>query len=128
MFNYIIIAIGLAFAAVVQPGPFQTFLISQSLMNGWQKTIRLVFAPIITDIPVIIMVLVVLSNIPPFILQILQCLGGVLLIYIAYRAYLSWRTFDANNLSTKPNQQSFVKALIVNFFNPNPYLAWSLVL
>jgi len=128
MLHYLIIGIGLAFAAVVQPGPFQAFLLSQSLMNGWRKTIPLVFAPIITDGPIITIVLLALTNVPNYVLQLLQCAGGVLLIYLAYGAYRTWKTFDLNKQQEASSQQNVFKAVLVNFFNPAPYLGWSLVM
>jgi len=94
MINYFIFGISYAFACVVQPGPFQAFLFSQSLTNGWRKTIPLVFAPLISDLPVIILVLLVLTSVPHEVLRILQCFGGVFLLYLAYNAYKAWRTFN----------------------------------
>jgi threonine/homoserine/homoserine lactone efflux protein len=128
MLNYLIIGIGLAFASVVQPGPFQAFLLTQSLMNGWRKTIPLVFAPLITDGPIIVLVLFALTKIPNYVLQMLQCAGGVLLLYLAYGAYKTWRTFDLNKQLTISSERNVFKAVLVNFFNPAPYLGWTLIM
>ena len=97
MINYFIFGISYAFACVVQPGPFQVFLISQSLTNGWRKTIPLVFAPLVSDLPIIILVLLVLTNVPHEVLLILQCFGGVFLLYLAFNAYKTWRIFNQND-------------------------------
>ena len=35
MLSYLIFGITYAFAAAVQPGPFQTYIISQTLNRGW---------------------------------------------------------------------------------------------
>lgn len=128
MINYIIFAIGYAFVCVVQPGPFQAFLLSQSLTNGWRKTFPLVFAPLFSDVPVIILVIFILKNLPHELLLILQCIGGVFLLYLAFNAYQAWRTFNSNKNQDVPAQKSFFKAVLVNLFNPNPYLGWSLVM
>ena len=37
MWLYIVQGIGYGFAAAVQPGPFQTYLISQALLKGWKR-------------------------------------------------------------------------------------------
>jgi threonine/homoserine/homoserine lactone efflux protein len=112
----------------VQPGPFQAFLFSQSLTNGWRKTIPLVFAPLISDLPIIILVLLVLTNVPQEVLSTLQCFGGLFLLYLAFNAYKSWRTFNQIDKQDVSNQRNLFKAVIVNLFNPNPYLGWSLVM
>jgi len=128
MVNYLIFGITYAFACVVQPGPFQAFLFSQSITNGWRKTLPLVFAPLISDLPVIILVLLVLTNMPGDVLRIIQCFGGVFLLYLAYGAYKTWRKYDLTvNLDVHPRQNIF-KAVLINLLNPNPYLGWSLVM
>ena len=128
MINYFIFGLTYSFACVVQPGPFQAFLFSQSLTNGWRKTIPLVFAPLLSDLPVIVLVLLVLTNVPKEVLMILQCVGGVFLLYLAYNAYKSWQTFDPGKSQNVSTQSSLFKAVLVNLFNPNPYLGWSLVM
>lgn len=128
MMNYIVIGIVYAFACVVQPGPFQAYLFSQSLANGWRKIIPLSFAPLMSDGPIIILVLFILTRIPHGFLQLLQCFGGVFLFYLAFSAYKTWRTFNQHKKQTVSNPQNVFKAVMVNFLNPNPYLGWSLVM
>ena len=127
MSNYFIFGITYAFACVVQPGPFQAFLFSQSITNGWRKTIPLVFAPLLSDLPVILLVLLVLTNVPHLVLQVLQIVGGLFLLYLAINAFKSWRTYIPNVKQDVP-QLNILKAVLVNLLNPNPYIAWSLVM
>jgi threonine/homoserine/homoserine lactone efflux protein len=128
MINYLIFGITYAFACVVQPGPFQAFLFSQSITNGWRKTFPLVFAPLFSDLPVILLVLLVLTNVQHEVLQILQIAGGLFLLYLAFNAYKAWRTFTPNVTDDNAPQFTFFKAILVNLLNPNPYIAWSLVM
>jgi threonine/homoserine/homoserine lactone efflux protein len=128
MISYLIFGISYSLACVVQPGPFQAFLFSQSVTNGWRKTVPLVVAPLISDLPVIIIVLFFLTNVPGEVLGVLQCLGGIFLLYLAYKAYRAWRTLHSVDKQNKSKDGSFFKAVIVNLLNPNPYLGWSLVM
>jgi threonine/homoserine/homoserine lactone efflux protein len=128
MIEYFFFGISYAFACVVQPGPFQVFLFSQSLTNGWRKTIPLVFAPLMSDLPIIILVLFVLTKVPHEALLILQCFGGVFLLYLALSAYKTWYYFNQNVNQDISPQQNIFKAVMINLLNPNPYLAWSLVM
>jgi threonine/homoserine/homoserine lactone efflux protein len=129
MIQYLIIGITYAFSAVVQPGPFQAFLLSQTLSKGWRRTLPAAFGPLISDLPVILIVLLLLTSVPPHFISILQIAGGVFLLYLSFKAYYTWKNFN----SLKPhdlhsNQQTLLSAVIVNLLNPNPYLGWSLVL
>jgi threonine/homoserine/homoserine lactone efflux protein len=128
MINYLIFGLSYAFACVVQPGPFQAFLFSQSVTNGWRKTIPLVFAPLLSDVPVILLVLLVLTNVPAEVLSILQIVGGLFLLYLAFNAYQGWRTFTPNVPEESAPRFTFFKAVLVNILNPNPYIAWSLIM
>lgn len=128
MINYFIFGISYAFACVVQPGPFQVFLLSQSFTNGWRKTIPLVFAPMLSDLPIIILVLLIFSKVPQEVLLTLQCFGGVFLLYLAFNAYKTWCNFTQSINQDITPQRNIIKAVMINLINPNPYLAWSLVM
>jgi threonine/homoserine/homoserine lactone efflux protein len=129
MIEYLILGTTYAFAAAVQPGPFMTYLVSQTLSNGWRRTVPATFAPLISDAPIIALVLFVLSRVPTWFAQILQFSGGIFLIYLALGAFRSYKNYNmGESLQTQSNRQTVLKAAIVNLLNPNPYLAWSLVM
>ncbi|HEY6906098.1 MAG TPA: LysE family transporter [Ignavibacteriaceae bacterium] len=129
MITYLLLGFTYAFAASIQPGPLQAFIISQTLKNGWKKTLPAAFAPVLSDIPIIILVLLILSNIPHEFLRFLQIGGGLLLLYLAYNSYKT--VINYKKLSTDnniKNDNTLFKAVLVNALNPNPYLGWSLVM
>lgn len=129
MITYLLLGFTYAFAASIQPGPLQAFIISQTLKNGWRKTLPAAFAPVLSDIPIIILVLLILSNIPHEFLRFLQIGGGLLLLYLAYNSYKT--VINYKKLSTDnniKNDNTLFKAVLVNALNPNPYLGWSLVM
>jgi len=128
MWLYIVQGIGYGFAAAVQPGPFQTYLISQTLTKGWRRTLPACLAPLISDGPIIALCLLVLSQVPAWLQRFLYLAGGLFVLYLAYSAYKSWKTFDPSLPSAETGaQQSVLKAALINMLNPNPYIFWSLV-
>jgi threonine/homoserine/homoserine lactone efflux protein len=128
MFTYIIQGLGYGFTASVQPGPFQTYIVSQTLNNGWKRTLPAMFAPLISDGPIIVLMLFILSAVPDGLVQILQIAGGVFVLYLAVGTFKAWRAFDENALTTsQPVQQSIFKAALMNMLSPGPYIYWSLV-
>ncbi len=129
MTDYIIFGVTYGFAAAAQPGPFQTFIISQTQINGWRKTLPASFAPLLSDGPIIILVLIVLSTMPDWLIKLLQIGGGLLLLYLAYNAFKAWREYELNvNLREKKTDQTLLKATFVNILNPNAYIGWSLIM
>jgi threonine/homoserine/homoserine lactone efflux protein len=128
MWLYIVQGIGYGFAAAVQPGPFQTYLVSQTLTKGWRTTLPASLAPLVSDGPIIALCLLVLSQVPTWFQRFLYIAGGLFVLYLAYNAYRSWKGFDPNMASTETGaQQSVLKAALINMLNPNPYIFWSLV-
>ena len=128
MLTYLLLGITYAFAAAIQPGPFQTFIISQTLKIGWKRTLPAAFAPVISDIPIIILILLILTNIPAGFLRFLQIGGGVLLLYLAYSSFRSFLNFEKPDTRESKNDNTLFKAVLVNLLNPNPYLGWSLIM
>jgi threonine/homoserine/homoserine lactone efflux protein len=129
MFSYLMQGIGYGFAAAVQPGPFQTYIISQALDRGWRHTWPVVFVPLITDGPIIVLVLLVLSQVPRWLERFLYIAGGLFVLYLAIKAYNRWHSFDADEgmVASSNSQQSVWRAVMMNMSSPGPYMFWSLV-
>ena len=128
MWTYLIQGIGYGFAAAAQPGPFQAYLISQTLSNGWRRTLPAALAPLISDGPIIVLTLVVLSHVPVWFQRFLYIVGGLFILYLAYSAFVAWRNFDEAGVVTHSgSRQCAVRAAMMNALSPGPYLYWSLV-
>lgn len=119
-----------AFAAVAQPGPFQTYVVSQALTRGWRRTLPAAFAPLLSDGPIAVLMLLILSRLPGWTICALQAAGGFLLLYLAWGAFKAWRAFAPVEASGDgpAGVSGLLKATLVNLLNPNPYLGWSLVM
>jgi threonine/homoserine/homoserine lactone efflux protein len=129
MLTYLVLGVTYAFAAAVQPGPFQTYLISRTLTDGLRRAIPGAFAPLLSDPPIIVLVLLVLRLMPPRLVLVLQGVGGLFLLYLAVGAYKTWREFDPEGpIQVASGRQTLLKAALVNLLNPAPYLGWSLVM
>jgi len=128
MWLYILQGIGYGFAAAAQPGPLQTYLISQTLRKGWKRSLPASFAPLLSDGPIIALSLLILSQVPPWFQRFLYIAGGLFVLYLAYGSYKSWKNLDLDQLYMETEiQQSLFQAALINALNPNPYIFWSLV-
>jgi threonine/homoserine/homoserine lactone efflux protein len=129
MWIYWIQGIVYGFAAAVTPGPLAMYVLSQAVTRGWRRALPAAFSPLISDGPIAIIVLAVLSRIPPRMIVHLRLLGGAFLLYLAYGAWKDWRNFDAEKpVAVESGQRSALKAAVINWLNPNPYIAWSVIL
>jgi threonine/homoserine/homoserine lactone efflux protein len=114
--------------AVVSPGPFQAYLISQTLKNGWKKTIAAIFAPVISDGPIILLMVFILTRLPEAVLTSIQVAGGLLLLALAWRAFQDYRRHKITAVfDEQASNQNVWEAALVNASSPGPWLSWSLV-
>lgn len=117
----------LALPVILQPGPLQAFFLSRSVAQGWRRTLPAAFAPVLTDGPILAVVLFVLTRLSPEWLRGVQGVGGVFLIWLAWGAWKAARRAEAVEVDPHAAQRSLRDAMTVNFLNPNPYLFWSMV-
>ncbi len=128
MWLYLLQGVGYGLAAASQPGPFQTYLISQTLTRGWKRTLPAALAPLVSDGPIILICVLVLSQVPVWMQRILYIAGGSFILYLAYGTYNSWKNFDSRLPSIETGtQQSILKAALMNALSPGPYIFWTLV-
>ncbi len=126
MLAYLIPGIAYGFGAALTPGPLLVYLISKALSVGWRRTLPAAFAPLISDAPVAVLVLTVLSQVPVGLVQYLRLPGGAFILYLAFGAWKSWRDFHAEDTVTdESSSQRVLKAATINWLNPYPYLGWS---
>jgi threonine/homoserine/homoserine lactone efflux protein len=127
LFAYLTQGLVLGFSAAAQPGPFQAYLLSQTIANGWRKTLLAAFAPLLSDGPIILLVLLVLTRTPDWFLSMMQAAGGLFLLYLAWGAYRSFVTAVSLQPSPAANNQSILKAALMNGLSPNPYIFWGTI-
>lgn len=128
MLIYLTQGISLGFVAGVSPGPLQAYFLNQALKNGWKRTLPAAFAPLISDGPIILVVLGALTQTPDWLLRGLRLAGGGFLLYLAWRVYRTFRQPPALHELASGKTHSLREATLMNLLNPNPYIFWSAVL
>lgn len=125
---YLISGVTYGFSAAVSPGPLSMYLVSQAVARGWRKAVPIAFSPLLTDAPVAVIVLAILSRVPGPFVSCLRLLGGVLLFGLAVEAWRAYRNFAINETSNNDAPNSLLRAVGINWLNPNVYIAWSVIL
>lgn len=128
MLLYLFQGFTLGLSAAATPGPFQAFLLSQSARIGWRRSLPAAFSPLITDGPIIVLMVLVLSSMPVWLLDCLRLAGGLFLLYLAKNAFITAQKRSINTRSScRPVAGTIFQAAAINILNPNPYIFWSLV-
>ena len=128
MITYVIQGVVLGATAAAQPGPLQAYLLSLTTKYGWRRALPATFAPLISDGPILLLVLLVLTAAPPVLLYGLQIAGGFFLIYLSYGAIQYFgKPASLEPDSENPTSQNILKAALINLLSPNPYIFWATI-
>ena len=129
MLSFLISGLVLGLPAAAQPGPFQAYLLSQTMKNGWRRTMPAALAPLLSDGPIIVLVVLVLTQLPDLFLRGVRLVGGAFILFLAWRAWRAFRhaNFEQSEKADPAARQSLLEATLANALNPNPYIFWGLV-
>jgi threonine/homoserine/homoserine lactone efflux protein len=130
-FQYLLQGMVLGLPAAATPGPFQTYLINQSLAKGWRQAATLAFIPLISDIPAVLTITILLNRLPENFLQIISIIGGLFVLYMAWGLWRQWRTQGVNDTLVTTNTHwgdgAYWRGLLMNLLSPGLYAFWALV-
>ena len=115
--------IALGLSAGLSPGPLTTLLLGETLRHGRAAGLRIAFVPLISDLPIVLLSVFVLSQLSDFdpVLGGISLAGGLFVAYLAYESF-AIPPLKADLASHPPS--TLRKGVITNFFNPHPYLFW----
>jgi threonine/homoserine/homoserine lactone efflux protein len=125
MLAYLVQGVALGFAAAVSPGGFQAFLLAHTSQHGFRQTWYMAFAPLLSDGPIIVLMLLIVTQMPGAILRLIQIAGGLFLFYLAWDAARAFIHYAPG--AARSTEQSIFKAALVNALGPGPYIFWGSV-
>jgi len=126
MLEFLSAGILLGLAAGFAPGPLLVLVISETLRHDIKAGLKVSIAPLVTDIPIILISLLLLNRLAEFksILGCISIFGGLFILYLGYES-LKTRGVELNLSSVKTS--SFKKGVITNALNPHPYIFYMTV-
>ncbi len=124
--GYLLEAAMLGLSAALLPGALQAFFFAQAVRLGTRRALFLAFTPLLSDGPLVLVSLLLLSQVPAGWLRALRVLGGLYLLYLA------WQVAKSPPQPTEEKAagriRTLMQAVTVNWLNPNPYIFWATVL
>ncbi len=124
MLDILTAGIILGLSAGLAPGPLLALVIAETLQHNVAAGIKVAIAPLVTDLPLILVTLMVLSQLVDAgpVLGLISIVGGVFLLFLGYENLRS-----TGILVDQPPQQrasSLMKGALANVLSPYPYLFW----
>ena len=113
----------LGVSAGMAPGPLLALVISQTLRFGAGAGLRVAAAPLVTDLPIVVLAVLLVGAAPTtgLLPAAIAAAGAAFIVYLAWDA---WRSElpDADVAASAP--RSWSRGVIVNALSPHPYLFW----
>lgn len=125
--SVLLLGLGLGLAAGVSPGPLMTLVVTAALRRGLGAGARVALAPLVTDLPVILLCVTVLAALNEAFLRGITTAGAL------FVAFLGWRTLAEAGAATlavaaaEPRQRDLLEGVVVNILSPHPWLFWMAV-
>ena len=123
MFTSLTTGLILGVSAGLAPGPLLTLVISETLQHNIGSGIRVALAPLITDLPIILVMLLIvneLSSMQP-VLGLISLAGGCFVFYLGYQ---NFQTTGVELDLQARQSRSLLKGILANSLSPHPYLFW----
>jgi len=110
-------------ATGLSPGPLITLVVSETLRNGKKEGIEVAISPLISELPIILFVLVILSSVAEnsVLMGVISLLGACFLTYLGL-SDLRANVKESKNHLGKDN--ALLRGITTNFLNPNTYIFW----
>ena len=110
-------------ATGLSPGPLITLVVSETLKKGKKEGIKVAISPLISDAPIILFVLVVLSFVAEksILMGVISMLGACFLIYLGLS---NLRTNVKESKDHLGKDNALLKGITTNLLNPNTYMFW----
>lgn len=121
--EFLISGIILGLAVGMSPGPIFALVFSETLKHGKEEGIRIAISPLITALPIVLFVLLILSNLIKygFIVGIIPLFGACYLVYLGFQNL----RVKTSAFEVKVAKDGALKrGVVANLLNPNPYLFW----
>lgn len=118
-------ALGL-FAGII-PGPFLALVATTALKHGLEEAFKVALVPLLTETPVLLLSVFVLSRLSQGWLQWIGVAGGLLILYMAWRVVREARDVDPTEGAGPDPRGHFWRVVAVGLLSPSPWVFWFLI-
>jgi len=113
----------LGLVAGVSPGPLLALVFSETLKFGRREGVKVAISPLVTDVPIVLFVLFVLSNLIGygFVVGVVSLFGAGYLVYLGVE---NLRVRVGEFEAKLGRKDALRRSVVANFSSPSPYLFW----
>ncbi|WP_116214544.1 LysE family translocator [Streptomyces olivoreticuli] len=123
------LGVALGFSAGISPGPLLALVLSGTLRGGLGVGLRVAAVPLITDLPVIVLSVTVLSVLPGRAVSAGGVIGGLFLAWLAASTIRESRTAEIPAVREAAviraeGRRTLRQGVLINLLSPHPWVFW----
>ncbi|MFO7549604.1 MAG: LysE family transporter [Acidimicrobiia bacterium] len=118
------LGISLGWAAGIAPGPLSALVVLTALRRGFPGGARVALAPLLTDAPIIVLALAVVSNLPAGMVTGLSVAGGAYLVFLGVSELRSAHLATLATPELVGALHDLRRGVLTNLLSPHPWLFW----
>ena len=127
--QFLLSGLAMGFASGLAPGPLLVVVVAATLRGGFRHGVLAGIAPLITDLPIIVISLFVLSRLPATATSAIGYLGAAVLLWYAFEVVRDARRSSLSELrsgaiTAAPAAKSLGQGVLANAMNPAPWMFW----
>lgn len=129
MLSYLGLGLSMGLSAGMSPGPLSALVVTASLRSGLTGGLRVALAPLLTDVPIILLAVLLVDRLPTAALRWVGTVGGLVLVWMAVETMRSARrsSLPSGAGSESDPRHELWRGVVVNATNPHPYLFWATI-
>lgn len=110
-------------AAGFSPGPLTALVAAETLRNGKKEGFEVAISPLISELPIVVFVLMVLSSVArsSVLMGVISLFGACFMIYLGLSNLIA-KTNGSENHSGRGS--ALLRGITLNLLNPNMYMFW----
>lgn len=120
----LLLGLSLGLGAGLAPGPLLALVIRSTLEGGIAAGTRVALSPLITDIPIIVLALVLASSLPEAALGALGIVGGGFVIWLGVEALRDSPAPAEAAIGAASPQRDLLRGAVTNALSPHPWVFW----
>lgn len=129
MLASLLTGITLGFSAGMNPGPLTSLVITSTLEGGFKSGLRVAAAPLMTDLPIILIATLLVRALPLWAEVTLSVAGALYLGWLGYKTIVKARTAYPPAAGAVANRTAvdLRRGVVVNLLSPSPWIFWMTV-
>jgi threonine/homoserine/homoserine lactone efflux protein len=120
----LLLGLSLGLGAGLAPGPLLALVIRSTLQDGVAAGIRVAFSPLVSDLPIIVLALVLASSLPETALGALGIAGGGFVIWLGVEALRESPAPAEAAIGAAAPQRDLLRGALTNALSPHPWVFW----